>query len=94
MSDAASSKANDSNAEVHLTPTEFAILEVLALSVGRPVANARIAARVWKGASPPSGHRPGPGRRPSPQAGARPSNPRYIVTEPWIGYRFAAEPLA
>jgi DNA-binding response OmpR family regulator len=22
------------------------------------------------------------------------SSPLYIVTEPWIGYRFAAEPLA
>jgi two-component system, OmpR family, KDP operon response regulator KdpE len=22
-----------------------------------------------------------------------PSNPQYIVTEPWIGYRFIAEPL-
>ncbi len=21
------------------------------------------------------------------------SNPRYLVTEPWIGYRFIAEPL-
>jgi two-component system KDP operon response regulator KdpE len=22
-----------------------------------------------------------------------PSRPRYIITEPWIGYRFVAEPL-
>ena len=22
-----------------------------------------------------------------------PSDPRYIVTEPWVGYRFIAEPL-
>jgi two-component system KDP operon response regulator KdpE len=22
------------------------------------------------------------------------SRPRYIITEPWIGYRFVAEPLA
>jgi two-component system KDP operon response regulator KdpE len=22
-----------------------------------------------------------------------PSSPRYIVTEPWVGYRFIAEPL-
>jgi two-component system KDP operon response regulator KdpE len=21
-----------------------------------------------------------------------PANPRYIVTEPWVGYRFIAEP--
>lgn len=23
-----------------------------------------------------------------------PSSPRYIVTEPWIGYRFIAEPMS
>jgi two-component system KDP operon response regulator KdpE len=23
-----------------------------------------------------------------------PSTPRYVVTEPWVGYRFVAEPLA
>ena len=51
--------------EVRLTPTEFAILEVLALSAGRPVANAQIAARVWKGrltadTRTPSGSRSAP----------------------------------
>jgi len=81
--------------EVRLTPTEFAILEMLALSSGRPVPNAHIAAHVWKGASPPN---PDTVRV---QVGALrrklepdPSHPRYIVTEPWVGYRFAAEPLA
>jgi two-component system, OmpR family, KDP operon response regulator KdpE len=23
-----------------------------------------------------------------------PSSPRYIVTEPWVGYRFISEPIA
>lgn len=40
--------------DVRLTPTEFAVLEMLALSAGRPVPNAHIAAHVWKGASPPT----------------------------------------
>jgi two-component system KDP operon response regulator KdpE len=22
-----------------------------------------------------------------------PATPRYVVTEPWVGYRFVAEPL-
>jgi two-component system KDP operon response regulator KdpE len=22
-----------------------------------------------------------------------PSEPRYIITEPWVGYRFIAEPI-
>ena len=81
--------------DVRLTPTEFAILEMLALSAGRPVPNAHIAAHVWKGNSPPT---PDAVRV---QVGALrrklepdPSRPQYIVTEPRIGYRLAAEPLA
>ncbi len=81
--------------DVRLTPTEFAILEMLALSAGRPVPNAHIAAHVWKGASPPT---PDAVRV---QIGALrrklepdPSRPQYIVTEPRTGYRFAAKPLA
>ena len=81
--------------EVRLTPTEFAILEVLALSAGRPVGIAQIAARVWKGAPTPTADsvrvQVGALRR---KLEPEPSRPRYIVTEPRIGYRFAAEPLA
>jgi len=81
--------------EVRLTPTEFAILEVLALSAGRPVGIAQIAARVWKGAQTPTADtvrvQVGALRR---KLEPDPSHPRYIVTEPRIGYRFAAEPLA
>ena len=36
--------------EVRLTPTEFAILELLAANAGRPVPLAQIIARVWRGA--------------------------------------------
>ncbi len=36
--------------EVKLTPTEFAILELLATNAGKPVTTARIISRVWKGA--------------------------------------------
>jgi two-component system KDP operon response regulator KdpE len=80
---------------VRLTPTEFAILEVLALSAGRPVGIAQIAARVWKGAKAPTADtvrvQVGALRR---KLEPEPSRPRYIVTETRIGYRFAAEPLA
>jgi two-component system KDP operon response regulator KdpE len=80
--------------EVRLTPTEFAILEVLALSAGRPVGIAQIATRVWKGAPAPTADtvrvQVGALRR---KLEPDPSRPRYLVTEPWIGYRFAAEPL-
>jgi two-component system, OmpR family, KDP operon response regulator KdpE len=81
--------------EVRLTPTEFAILEVLALSAGQPVANAQIAARVWRGSSPPTldtvrVHVGALRRTLEPD----PSRPLHIVTEPRIGYRFAAEPCS
>ena len=54
----------------------------------------RIAARVWKGAPATSAdtvrvHVGSLRRKLEPD----PSTPRYIVTEPWVGYRFVAEPL-
>ncbi|GAC1436486.1 MAG: response regulator [Thermoanaerobaculia bacterium] len=80
--------------DVRLTPTEFAILEVLARKSGRPVAFDEIIAAVWEGAPGTSNdavrvHVGSLRRKIEPD----PSNPRYIVTEPWIGFRFIAEPL-
>ncbi len=79
--------------EVHLTPTEFALLEIFAANAGKPVNMDQIIENVWKGA---------PGTTPDTVrvhvAALRkkiepdPSNPRYLITEPWIGYRFIAEP--
>jgi two-component system KDP operon response regulator KdpE len=84
----------ESGREIRLTPTEFAILEVLALSAGRPVSIGQIVGRVWKGApaTTPDTVRVHVGtlrKKLEPD----PSNPRYIVTEPWVGYRFVVEPL-
>ena len=80
--------------EVRLTPTELAILELLAGHAGRPVTIRQIIGRVWHGA---------PGTTPDAvrvhvgslrkKIEPDPSRPRYIVTEPWVGYRFVAEPL-
>jgi two-component system, OmpR family, KDP operon response regulator KdpE len=80
--------------EIHLTPTEFSILELLARHAGRPVSFDEIIAVVWKGAPATSNdavrvHVGSVRRKIEPDA----SNPRYIVTEPWIGFRFIAEPL-
>jgi len=80
--------------DVRLTPTEFAILELLARRAGRPVSFDEIIAAVWKGAPGTSNdavrvHVGALRRKLEPDG----SNPRYIVTEPWIGYRFIAEPL-
>lgn len=80
--------------EVKLTPTEFAILELLATNAGRPVTTARIIARVWKGAPGTTVdvvrvHVGTMRKKLEPD----PATPRYVVTEPWVGYRFVAEPL-
>lgn len=80
--------------EVHLTPTELAILEVLAAHAGKPVTIRQIIGRVWSGApgTTPDAVRVHVGslrRKIEPD----PARPRYIVTEPWVGYRFVAEPL-
>src|SRR5438477_2125492 len=79
--------------DVRLTPTEFAILELLARRAGRPVSFDEIIDVVWKGAATTNDavrvHVGALRRKLEPD----PSNPRYLVTEPWVGYRFIAEPL-
>jgi two-component system KDP operon response regulator KdpE len=79
--------------EVRLTPTELAILELLASQAGRPVTLRQIIATVWRGApaTTPDTVRVHVGslrRKLEPD----PSDPRYIGTEPWVGYRFLPEP--
>jgi two-component system KDP operon response regulator KdpE len=78
--------------DVHLTPTEFAILELLARRAGRPVSSREIARYAWKeGDATPDTVRVHVGslrRKLEPD----PALPRYIVTEPWVGYRFIGEP--
>ncbi len=79
---------------LHLTPREFAILELLATSAGRPVSAQRVLQQVWGRDEAVTRdavrvHVGALRRKLEPD----PGNPRYIVTEPWIGYRFIAEPL-
>lgn len=81
--------------EVRLTPTEFAILDLLAREAGKPVTIRQIIGRVWGGAPGTSPdvvrvHVGSLRRKIEPD----PATPRYVVTEPWLGYRFVAEPLA
>jgi two-component system, OmpR family, KDP operon response regulator KdpE len=80
--------------EVRLTPTELAILELLASHAGRPVTLRQIIDTVWKGAPATTNdtvrvHVGSLRRKLEPD----PANPRYIGTEPWVGYRFLAEPV-
>ena len=79
--------------DVHLTPTELAILEVLVTHAGRPVSTREIVTRVWPGGDAAADtvrvHVGSLRRKLEPD----PANPRYLVTEPWVGYRFLPEPL-
>jgi DNA-binding response OmpR family regulator len=87
-------KVRQEDREVRLTPTEFELLALFAANAGRPFTFDRIIARVWQGSPGTSRdtvrvHVGSLRRKIEPD----PSNPRYLVTEPWVGYRFIAEPL-
>ncbi|HEV7243033.1 MAG TPA: response regulator transcription factor [Thermoanaerobaculia bacterium] len=80
--------------EIRLTPTEFALLTLLATNAGKVVTTDQILARVWKDAPSTTAdtvrvHVSSLRRKIEPD----PSSPQLVVTEPWIGYRFIAEPL-
>lgn len=80
--------------DIHLTPTEYALLELLASNSGRPMFTDTIIARVWRDAPATTAdtirvHMSALRKKIEPD----PSSPRYIVTEPWVGYRFIAEPV-
>jgi two-component system KDP operon response regulator KdpE len=80
--------------EVHLTPTEFELLTELATNAGKVLTHQMLLSRVWGPESAESTHylrvyinqlrnklEPEPNR------------PRFIMTEPGVGYRFREEPL-
>jgi two-component system KDP operon response regulator KdpE len=76
---------------VHLTPTEYEVLRVLALQAGKPVTHTSLLRQVW------GEHAVGDRyntryvvaqiRR---KLGDDPARPRYIVNEPGVGYRLEA----
>jgi len=80
--------------EVRLTPTELALLELLAINAGKPMFIDQIIARIWRDTPATTAdtvrvHMSSLRKKIEPD----PSDPRYIITEPWVGYRFIAEPL-
>jgi two-component system KDP operon response regulator KdpE len=80
--------------DIHLTPTEYLLLELLASNAGKPIFTDTIIARVWRDAPGTTTdtvrvHMSALRKKVEPD----PSSPRYIVTEPWVGYRFIAEPV-
>jgi two-component system, OmpR family, KDP operon response regulator KdpE len=94
--DLAAKEARDGDGKpVRLTPTEWHVLEVLARNEGKLVPQRQLLQEVW-----------GPNyqtetnylrvylaqlrRKLEPD----PSHPRYLITEPGMGYRFVIEPAA
>lgn len=80
--------------EIRLTPIEFALLSLLATNAGKVVTTDQIVARVWKDAPSTSSdtvrvHVASLRKKVEPD----PSSPQFIITEPWVGYRFIAEPI-
>ena len=76
--------------DVRLTPKEFEMLRYLVAHSGRPVTHRELLQAVW---GPDYGDEPEYLRvfinQLRKKIEANPSKPKFILTEPWIGYRFA-----
>jgi two-component system KDP operon response regulator KdpE len=75
--------------EVHLTPKEFDVLKYLIANQGKPLTHRRILQSVW---GPDYGEETENLRVVINQLRKKietdPAHPKYIRTEPWVGYRF------
>ncbi len=81
--------------QVHLTPTEYRLLECMATNPGKLLTHAWLLQKVW-----------GPGYRTESnylrlfvrqlrsKLSDTPASPRWITTEPGLGYRWLPEPLS
>jgi two-component system, OmpR family, KDP operon response regulator KdpE len=78
--------------DVHLTPKEFDVLKHLVANLGKPLTHRRLLQSVW---GPDYGEETENLRvvinQLRKKIEADPSRPKYILTEPWIGYRFQAQ---
>jgi two-component system, OmpR family, KDP operon response regulator KdpE len=75
--------------DVHLTPKEFDVLKHLVANQGKPLTHRRLLQSVW---GPDYGEETENLRvvinQLRKKIEADPARPKYILTEPWIGYRF------
>ena len=78
---------------VRLTPKEFELLRYLVSQAGKPVPHRELLQAVW---GPDYGDQTDYLRvfitHLRKKIEPNPSKPKYILTEPWVGYRFAAPP--
>jgi len=76
-------------AEVHLTPKEYDLLVHFVRHAGKVLTHRNLLGAVWGGNYTEQGEYlrvfVGQLRK---KIETHPSNPRYILTEPWVGYRF------
>jgi two-component system KDP operon response regulator KdpE len=74
---------------VHLTPKEYDVLKYLVGNQGKPLTHRRLLQAVW---GPDYGNETENLRvvinQLRKKIEANPARPKYIVTEPWVGYRF------
>jgi two-component system KDP operon response regulator KdpE len=81
--------------EIRLTPKELDLLTLLVRNHDRVLTHRAILKAVWGGSAVEQ-----PEHLWTLMAQLRrklepdPSNPRYLISEPWVGYRFATEPFA
>jgi two-component system KDP operon response regulator KdpE len=79
-----------SGEEVHLAPKEFDVLKQLIANQGKPLTHRRLLQAVW---GPDYGEETENLRVVINQLRKKiekdPARPKYIYTEPWVGYRFA-----
>jgi two-component system KDP operon response regulator KdpE len=87
--DLAAHKVTVRGEEVHLTPKEFDLLVFLFQNRGRVITHRAILSAVWGGnfTQQPEYLRVFFGQL-RKKIEVNPANPQYILTEPWIGYRF------
>jgi len=75
--------------EVHLTPKELEVIKLLIVNQGKPLTHRRLLQAVW---GPDYGDETENLRvvinQLRKKIEADPAHPRFILTEPWIGYRF------
>jgi two-component system KDP operon response regulator KdpE len=78
--------------EIRLTPKEFELLTLLVTHAGRIVTHRTILRAIWgtHGTEQPEHLRVLMGQL-RKKIELDPANPRYLLTEPWVGYRFADE---
>ena len=79
--------------EIRLSPKEFDLLTLLVAHAGRVLTHRTILKAIWgtHGLEQPEHLRVLMGQL-RKKIEPDPANPRYLLTEPWVGYRFADEP--